>query len=350
MNVALLSLGTLVLGGAIERFALHRSLRAIPIRVVVNGTRGKSTVVRLVTSALRQAGIPALGRSTGSEAQLLLPDGSIEKIERRSLVNLVKEQRHIAHRATELGVQALVCECSAIMPEVQRVFQRQLVEPTLTLITNSYVDHVDQMGTSRESTASALSRGVRHFLTTDPVLGALPNAVLAPEVSVPSQIPSWVHPDCFRLALFACTQLGIGKEVAIQGMAKVQGDIGMDEVLTACGKRFFNAFARNDTTTTRQLLASLDLQETSLVFANRKDREFRLERFAACFQSLGIEQVFIIGDHPALCKRIFHAHGMEALSLPFSEIVVRARQTVVLTGNIKGEGQLLWAFLKEHAV
>ena len=124
----------------------------------------------------------------------------------------------------------------------------------------------------------------------------------------------------------------------------------MDEILMSFGKRFLNALARNDTTTTRQLLATLDLEETSLVFANRKDREFRLERFAACFQSLGIGQVFVIGDHPALCKRIFHAHGVEALSLPFPEIVARARQNVVLTGNIKGEGQRLWAFLKEHAV
>ena len=75
MKVALISLLCLILAGAIERLALHRSLLRIPIRVVVNGTRGKSTVVRLLAAALDEAGIPALGRSTGSAAELVLPDG-----------------------------------------------------------------------------------------------------------------------------------------------------------------------------------------------------------------------------------------------------------------------------------
>jgi len=349
MKVALISLLCLILAGAIERLALHRSLLRIPIRVVVNGTRGKSTVVRLLAAALDEAGIPALGRSTGSAAELVLPDGSIRRIDRRGVVNLVREQRHLARLANVLSVRALVCECSAIRPELQRVFQRQLVEPTLTLITNSYVDHVDQMGKSRESTAGVLASGVRRFLTTDPVLGSLPGAVIAPQVPVPSCIPPWVHPDCYRIALVACMELGIPQKVAIKGMCNVRGDIGTGGDVMVCGRRFINAFARNDTTTTRQLLATLDLSETSIVFANRWDREFRLERFAGCFQSLGVDSLFVIGDHPALCARIFRSHGMHALCVPFPEIVARARQTVVLTGNIKGDGQRLLSFLKEQA-
>ncbi len=348
MKVVPISLACLLLAGAVERLALHRSLQRIPIRVVVNGTRGKSTVVRLLAAALREAGIPALGRSTGSAAELLLPDGSTRAIKRRGVVNLVREQRHLARLANVLGVRALVCECSAIRPELQRVFQRQLVEPTLTLITNSYADHVDQMGETRDSTADVLASGVHRFLTTDPLLGSLPGAVVVPDFSVPSRIPRWVHPDCYRIALSACTELGIPQEVAIQGMCNVQGDIGMEEDLVVGGKRFINALARNDTATTRQLLATLDLSETSIVFANRKDREFRLERFAGCFQSLGVDSLFVIGDHPALCARVFRAHGMHALCVPFPEIVARCRQTVVLTGNIKGAGERLLSFLEEQ--
>ena len=349
MKVVLVSLVCLILAGAIERLILHHSLRMIPIRVVVNGTRGKSTVVRLLAAALREAGIPTLGRSTGSIAELVLPDGSLRAIARRGVVNLVREQRQLVRLANGFDAKALVCECSAIRPELQRVFQRQLVEPTLTLITNSYVDHVDQLGETRESTAEVLASGVHRFLTTDPVLGALPGAVVVPDLAVPSRIPQWVHPDCYRIALAACAELGIPQEVAIRGMCGVQGDIGMSEDLVVGGKRFINAFARNDTATTRQLLATLDLSGTSIVFANRKDREFRLERFAGCFQSLGVDSLFVIGDHPALCARIFRSHGMHALCVPFSEIVASSRQTVVLTGNIKGEGQRLLFFLKEQA-
>ena len=240
MKVVLVSLVCLILAGAIERLILHHSLRMIPIRVVVNGTRGKSTVVRLLAAALREAGIPTLGRSTGSIAELVLPDGSLRAIARRGVVNLVREQRQLVRLANGFDAKALVCECSAIRPELQRVFQRQLVEPTLTLITNSYVDHVDQLGETRESTAEVLASGVHRFLTTDPVLGALPGAVVVPDLAVPSRIPQWVHPDCYRIALAACAELGIPQEVAIRGMCGVQGDIGMSEDLVVGGKRFIN--------------------------------------------------------------------------------------------------------------
>ena len=45
-----------------ERMLHMRRLRRIPIRIHVNGTRGKSSVTRLVAAALQKNGIPTLAK------------------------------------------------------------------------------------------------------------------------------------------------------------------------------------------------------------------------------------------------------------------------------------------------
>ena len=55
----------LALGGA-ERLARDRAWREVPVRIHVNGTRAKSTLTRLIWSALCEAGVPALAKTTGT--------------------------------------------------------------------------------------------------------------------------------------------------------------------------------------------------------------------------------------------------------------------------------------------
>ncbi len=47
-----------------------------PLKIHVNGTRGKSTVTRLIAAGLRQASLPTVAKTTGSAARLIYPDGS----------------------------------------------------------------------------------------------------------------------------------------------------------------------------------------------------------------------------------------------------------------------------------
>jgi hypothetical protein len=62
-----------VLGGT-ERLARDLALRAVPIRIHVNGTRAPSTVTRLIWSALSESGTPAIVKTTGTAARILLLD------------------------------------------------------------------------------------------------------------------------------------------------------------------------------------------------------------------------------------------------------------------------------------
>ena len=57
----------LVLGYLVAERRLHeRRLRRIPVRIHVNGTRGKTAVTRLAAELLRQAGVRTLAKPPGT--------------------------------------------------------------------------------------------------------------------------------------------------------------------------------------------------------------------------------------------------------------------------------------------
>ncbi|MFB4166280.1 poly-gamma-glutamate synthase PgsB, partial [Alteribacillus sp. JSM 102045] len=57
--------------GVVERRKHYKNIAAVPIRININGIRGKSTVTRLVTGVLTQAGYKTVGKTTGTQARML---------------------------------------------------------------------------------------------------------------------------------------------------------------------------------------------------------------------------------------------------------------------------------------
>src|SRR5438876_6804518 len=81
--------GLAVLGALHVEWRRHRrALARIPIRIHVNGTRGKSSVTRLIAAALRAEGIPTVAKTTGTSARLILPDGSEQAVPRDGRPNI----------------------------------------------------------------------------------------------------------------------------------------------------------------------------------------------------------------------------------------------------------------------
>ena len=113
-----------------ERILHGRRLKHIPLRIHVNGTRGKSNVTRLIAAALRRSGVRTLAKTTGTLPTLILPDGSEEIIRRRSPANIL-EQMAVVKRAERLKVQALVVECMALEPTLQFVSEMAMIRSTL---------------------------------------------------------------------------------------------------------------------------------------------------------------------------------------------------------------------------
>src|SRR6266540_7415488 len=102
-----LGLSALVLVGLHVEWRLHRSaLRRIPIRIHVNGTRGKSSVTRLIAAMLRAHGIPTVAKTTGTTARLILPDGSERPVFRDGRPT-IRELAWAMRRASREGVGAV---------------------------------------------------------------------------------------------------------------------------------------------------------------------------------------------------------------------------------------------------
>ena len=68
--------GLLIAAGAAESHRHRRRLEQIPTRIHVNGTRGKSSVARLIAAGLRESGLRTCCKTTGTLPQMILPDGS----------------------------------------------------------------------------------------------------------------------------------------------------------------------------------------------------------------------------------------------------------------------------------
>jgi poly-gamma-glutamate synthase PgsB/CapB len=144
---------------AVERILLERRLRRIPLRILVAGTRGKSSVVRLVATAMREAGYRTLAKTTGSRPMLIYPDGEETTIRRRGQPT-ISEGKKLIKIGADLGAQALVAETMSIHPESSFVESKQIIQPQVVALTNVRVDHISQMGGTRERVAQCLATAI----------------------------------------------------------------------------------------------------------------------------------------------------------------------------------------------
>src|SRR6187549_3597063 len=105
----------LIVWGTFENYRHRQNLKRIRIRIHVNGTRGKSSVTRLIAAGLRAAGIRTCAKTTGTLARMIMPDGSEFPVFRPSRPNVI-EQLRIVRRAAANDAHALVIECMAVQP------------------------------------------------------------------------------------------------------------------------------------------------------------------------------------------------------------------------------------------
>ena len=155
--------------GVIE-FARHQKrIYSIPIRIHVNGTRGKSSVTRLIGAALNEGGIKTITKVTGTYPRLILEDGTESSIYRKTNANII-EQLGIVKFVAERKAKALVIECMALEPQYQSITETQMIHATIGVITNVRLDHVDVMGYTLHEIASVLGRTIpknQYFFTSE---------------------------------------------------------------------------------------------------------------------------------------------------------------------------------------
>jgi poly-gamma-glutamate synthase PgsB/CapB len=280
----------------------RRALAGIPIRVHVNGTRGKSSVTRLVAAILRAHGVRTVAKTTGTSARLILPDGSERPVHRDGPPN-IRELIRTIHAAAGMGAEAVVFECMAVDPALQRTAERSIVQPTITIVTNARLDHTDIQGANETDIARAFAvRPGGTLVTADPLVLRMQEPSLAAsggsahlasgddlDPLVLRHMSYLEHPDNVAVALEMARLLGIPFETAEAALTTADPDPGMASVLDVPDESgpwtLVNLFAANDPDSTFRALETVesvfgDVGRPVLVFASRRDRIARSVEFA----------------------------------------------------------------------
>ncbi len=373
LTALLFCLVVLLALGAAERLARDRAIRAVPIRIHVNGTRAKSTVTRLIWSALVESGLPAIAKTTGTAARILLPDRREVPVTRRGPAN-VREQLALVRTARRIGARAAVVECMAIDPFLQRVTERQMIRATVGVITNVRLDHTEVMGPDLPSIAAA-------FANTIPTRGVLvvgPSGFTAifrqrAEASGTRVVVAdadgggrkaagshqpWLRED-IALALAVTRELGIDDAVAERGFALAPQDPGAARRGRARLRHgeipWLDATAANDPDSLALLLEDFEpwreaagegtaWTARTLVYHHRPDRVPRLECFAdhsAAFASA--DDLVVSGARPPVTvwRRLERMRADGALAFVATPdlagwLATRRSAAMVFCGNTRG--------------
>jgi gamma-polyglutamate synthase len=316
--IALLVLAVCTLWLGFGAWRHRRNLRAIPVRVHVAGTRGKSTTTRLIAAGLRAGGRRVVAKTTGSEPRLILPDGSEQVWPRRGPA-AVREQARFFARAARLGADSAVVECMAIRPEFLWASQAHLVQATTAVFTNARPDHFEDIGEGTQAAAQALRWAV-------PAAGKL---VASSEAATPqlascaaergSELTvvdtSGLAPLAAdrALAIAVCEAHGVPAAIAGPAMDAARDDPGafFDRTLAVSGKtvRFANAFACNDVASLALLWPAVTGTDQPVVLLNaRRDRPLRTRHFLQFLAAqVPAPVLFVVGD--ALAERLARRAG-----------------------------------------
>jgi poly-gamma-glutamate synthase PgsB/CapB len=251
--------------GLREYFSHQARIVSIPIRIHINGTRGKSSVTRLIGAGLRAGGISTITKVTGTFPRLILEDGTETFIHRKSDANII-EQLSIVKFAALRKTKALVMECMALQPQYQTITEKQMVRSNVSVITNVRLDHTDVMGYTLMEIADTIGRTIarnEHFFTAESIIPdkllEIANHQNAVSHIVDSRLVTQEemknfryieHRDNVALALAVCEHLNVDRQTALKGMYTTIPDAGALRclVVEAFKKKilFYNAFAAND--------------------------------------------------------------------------------------------------------
>ena len=91
----------LIFVGISEYYFHSRYLSTIPIRIHVNGTRGKSSVTRLIASGLREGGLKTLAKTTGTTPRIINENGKdivIHRLRSASIGEQIKFIRYFSRQ------------------------------------------------------------------------------------------------------------------------------------------------------------------------------------------------------------------------------------------------------------
>jgi len=358
--------------------------KKIPMIIHVNGTRGKSSVTRLIAAGLRAGKKRTLAKTTGSAASFIFENGSETRLVRYFGAN-IKEQLKIIKFAAKRNIDCLVLECMAVTPEYQWITEHKMVKAEVCVITNSRPDHLDVMGPGIRNVTLSLcntlpTNGVA-FTSEKKMFPLLKKEANKKKIKITRSDESdvsdedmkgfpWIeHKENVALALNICEYCGIDREEALTGMWNATPDIGATEIFEVHHKShkifFAHSFAANDPESTMVLINNISelhshLDSVVILLSTRADRLFRSKQLIEMLSDVEYDHLILIGEQTQAMKAYAIAHNIPGNKISdigwvdgtqlIEKIEKFYNKEILLfgIGNIGGNGGIILKYFKER--
>jgi poly-gamma-glutamate synthase PgsB/CapB len=362
----------------------QKHLNSIPLRIVVNGTRGKSTVTRLLGAALKAGGYRTIAKTTGTKPMIIINNSKETPVIRPGKAN-IHEQIAITRKAVHAKANAIVFENMSIRPDLQMVEESKIINPQIVIITNVRADHLEVMGPTLKNIAENFIRAVprnAHIFTAEKNLFPLLkkyadergiNIFLSDEEEVAEEelrpFPYFEHRENVALVLTVCKYLKIPRDKALSEMHQYIPDSG---VLRRYNLKFgnkdvvlYNALAANDPDSTFFIYERIEKSEKNFyVLVNcrpdRIDRSVQLANLAST--KVKADCYFITGGETQVFYRTALKNGVDKnrlidlgnkdVAFVYDRIAKKVNKgsVILAIGNIVGYGEELIEYLKKQGV
>ncbi len=369
---------TLIILGIIERFRYQRHIHKIPVRIHVNGTRGKSMLVRMIAEMFTRAGKSVAAKVTGEQPQVYSSGSGWQSWKRRGVAR-IKEQMAFIRKIVTKKPDVIVLENMALQPENQRVSEHQMMHSTLSVYSNIRIDHQEVMGEdigaiSRTLAFSFPKNGTivipqrnahkllsdraaanrSRFITVQPDAAfhhhALPvfdeSFALLKQIQLIHQLPDESYEETIRRWKQSLNPDKFVLPVEIAGESKY----------------LINLFTCNDVESASELLHSLESSRTiqrpyTILLTCRSDRPLRTLTFLKWICTVNLHSYLIIaGSVPIIpVRRLLKKYEIPGSNIWFvprinSEKIIAALRgrsnTILGMGNYERSGEKIVSYLK----
>ena len=328
--------------GVVEKKKHSRRLKKIPIRININGIRGKSTITRLIYSILREDQYKVIGKTTGTDARMLYWFTSREyPVYRKPQGANIGEQRDIVRKVVKQRANALVNECMAVNPDYQITFQGHLI-----VMKDEYTSYFAKVAKRRKT-----------------------KLIVVDKDKVPEQylrkFDYLVFPDNVAIALGVAEALGIDNEIALQGMLNAPPDSGAVEIKYFNANNttnvYVNAFAANETKSSKAILNKVEsynypYKKKIIILNCRADRGDRKKMFAEDFiEDVDFDTLICTGKSTQMVtevmkrnpnKKYLNFENSDIREIEDSVYAECKNALVFCVGNIHGPGKKIAQFIE----
>ena len=308
----LILIGLYVLFLRIEKVNHEKRVKSIPVRIWVNGSRGKSSVTRLIASGLRGGGKKVIAKTTGTRASVILDSQHEQSVQRLGMPN-IREQVRIYKQAVSEKPDAIVFECMALRPDLQYSEAIHIVHPNAVVITNVRADHLDVMGPSVKDIGkhflNAVPRNAILFLGDNSLINDHNSIIRSKKMRLHVSEASSMSDDIVEdfhyiehkanvaLALDVCKHFGVNEEDALKAMLNATPDPGvLRKHRLYFGEKeitLVNAMAANDPDSTYLIWQMIEKNYPEInVLVNCRD-----DRIDRSFQMADLIKTRLKADH-----------------------------------------------------